>query len=501
VTLTWTPNDALAIAVLRPSQLLQQPNFAALAKPLSASISENLGASMADVEQVTWIMPNGANLAEPRQMVVLQTKTPEACLAIAKAVSPNAVQAEDILGAPFEGSPSYVRPNPRTIIFGAAPDLRLLVAGPRGAPEITKNPAWATAVRGDLATAVDVKAMRQFFEQATREGSPETIAFSAVGPLWKSADVVVQSLSAGKTLDADLTAFCARESDAVRVADTLKAVAVLGRNAAEGSQKDLVDRAFARPQMAVQLMFVRMAEDVLKNTEVDRNGSTVTARIRSNLDAQALAPLVSMIQSSQVAAARARTFNNLRQIALAMHNYHDTYGCLPPAVMLGPDGKTTHSWRVALLPFLEALDVYDKYRFDEPWNSEHNLALADSMPAVYRHPGDNARSTNTSYFVLTGEGGLFGAKPTKKGMSFRDVLDGTSNTVLAVESKQNTPWMKPADIEFDATRGMAQFTPLHKTGVNAAFADGSARLLPANLETKKLNAVFTAAASEIVDIP
>ncbi len=45
--------------------------------------------------------------------------------------------------------------------------------------------------------------------------------------------------------------------------------------------------------------------------------------------------------------------NHLKQLALAMHNYHDVYHHFPPAVVIGPDGKTPHSWRVELLPFLE----------------------------------------------------------------------------------------------------------------------------------------------------
>lgn len=42
------------------------------------------------------------------------------------------------------------------------------------------------------------------------------------------------------------------------------------------------------------------------------------------------------------------------------------HGHFPPPTVLGPDGKTPHSWRVAILPYLDQKALYDEYRFDEP---------------------------------------------------------------------------------------------------------------------------------------
>jgi hypothetical protein len=59
--------------------------------------------------------------------------------------------------------------------------------------------------------------------------------------------------------------------------------------------------------------------------------------------------------------------NKLKQIGLAMHNFHATHGCFPPAVVTGPDGKPWHSWRVLILPYLEELKLYNEYDFTVPW--------------------------------------------------------------------------------------------------------------------------------------
>ncbi len=72
----------------------------------------------------------------------------------------------------------------------------------------------------------------------------------------------------------------------------------------------------------------------------------------------------------------------LLNIALALQNYHDDYGSFPPAYIPDKDGKPMHSWRVLLLPYLERRTLYEKYRFDEPWNGPNNRKLALEKPAL-----------------------------------------------------------------------------------------------------------------------
>src|SRR4051812_47355571 len=56
---------------------------------------------------------------------------------------------------------------------------------------------------------------------------------------------------------------------------------------------------------------------------------------------------------------------NLKQLGIALENYHDAYKSFPPAYVVGDNGKPMHSWRVLLLPFLEdpgMNDLYKQYR-------------------------------------------------------------------------------------------------------------------------------------------
>src|SRR6185503_2127066 len=137
----------------------------------------------------------------------------------------------------------------------------------------------------------------------------------------------------------------------------------------------------------------------------------------------------------------------LKQIGLALHNYHDTYKTFPPAIQIGPK-KIPHSWRVAILPYLNKGDtLYHRYRLDEPWDSAHNKSLLQEMPESYRSPGATPTATTTNYF------GFMPAKPAAKAdprmtpalygsgyTRLAEILDGIANSILVVEAKLDIPW-------------------------------------------------------------
>src|SRR5262249_22084521 len=100
----------------------------------------------------------------------------------------------------------------------------------------------------------------------------------------------------------------------------------------------------------------------------------------------AIAMLVPAAHSSRVAARRAPSVNNLKQIGLALHNFHNVTSHFPADVR-GKDGKPLLSWRVQTLQFLDQGPLFNEFKLDEPWDGPHNKALLDRMPAAYAVPG------------------------------------------------------------------------------------------------------------------
>lgn len=211
-----------------------------------------------------------------------------------------------------------------------------------------------------------------------------------------------------------------------------------------------------------------------------------------------IALLLPAVQAAREAARRSQCCNNLKQLALAMHNYHDTYKCFPPAYIADENGTPMHSWRVLLLPFVEQNALYERYNFDEPWDSPANLVLAQTAIPVFRCPSDGVSSgPETNYVMIVGPGTLYeGEEPT----SIRKIIDGTSNTIMIVEvTGTGINWLEPRDLDIQqmplqinapSGQGIQSF---HPGGANVAFCDGSVRFLSESLNPQTLQNLTTIA--------
>ncbi|WP_166820660.1 M56 family metallopeptidase [Thalassoroseus pseudoceratinae] len=271
---------------------------------------------------------------------------------------------------------------------------------------------------------------------------------------------------------------------------------------------------------------LQLADAVLANAKVVRADNSTLVTLQTEIDANTSKRLISLlvpaVSNAQAAASRTLAKNDLKQILLALHNYHDFHKHFPPPVVIGPDGKTPHSWRVAILPFLDQAELYERYHLDEPWDSKHNQQILKQMPKMFRHPLDDDDSTNTGYVGFVGvetafgtkdgidvqagvPGGGFGfafgggasdggsgiGKPkesaTKKimGVRLRDILDGTSNTIFVVENKSEVPWTKPVDLKYDANKP-PQVGGWFDGGFHAGLADGSVRFVSDDISDKTL---------------
>ncbi len=184
---------------------------------------------------------------------------------------------------------------------------------------------------------------------------------------------------------------------------------------------------------------LKAAADSLRAAEVKQDGAALSGSLTLSLK---LADLAAALGEQALAM---RQSNNLKQIGIALHNFHDSHGYLPTD-QDNADGKPLLSWRVQILPYLEQEALYKQFNFSEPWDSPHNKALIAKMPEIYAPvKGDTPEPGMTFVQQFRGHKALLPERGRR--VNFASIGDGLSNTLGVAESSKAVIWTKPADME------------------------------------------------------
>ena len=119
-----------------------------------------------------------------------------------------------------------------------------------------------------------------------------------------------------------------------------------------------------------------------------------------------------------------------------------------------------------ILPYIDELDLYNEYKFDEPWDGPNNRKLASRMPRVFAFSGDYVPgNTTTNYLAVAGAETVW---PGSQGLPSGAVKDEAGNTILIVENRgAGVHWMEPRDL-FIADM---DFTLNSTNGISSKYVD------------------------------
>ena len=188
----------------------------------------------------------------------------------------------------------------------------------------------------------------------------------------------------------------------------------------------------------------------------------------------AIALLLPAVSAARASARRMSSMSHLKQLGLALHNYHDAYNTFPPAVVTDDDGKPLYSGRVLLLPFMEENAVFQQFDKSKAWNSPENQAISATVLKVFldpAHPG-NPSEPRSDYVFVTGKGTIFEGN---KAANFAAVVDGMSNTIMMIQTAGGPKnWAEPVD--WNAESGAVP-PGNHPKVTLTLFADGSVRAI------------------------
>lgn len=212
-----------------------------------------------------------------------------------------------------------------------------------------------------------------------------------------------------------------------------------------------------------------------------------------------VALLLPAVQAARTAARRTQSLNNLRQLGVAILNHESATKRFPAQALKTKDDAPGLSWRVAILPYIEEEALYRQFKLDEPWDSEHNMALIEKMPASLRSPASTAAPGKTTYQAVVGDDSVI-AKGIE-GNRIRDVTDGTSNTIMLLETNDDNAiiWTKPDDYDYDDMKPAAGLQHVWPgNAFLALFTDCHARAISGNVDGDVLKAFFSKSGGEVV---
>jgi prepilin-type N-terminal cleavage/methylation domain-containing protein/prepilin-type processing-associated H-X9-DG protein len=251
-----------------------------------------------------------------------------------------------------------------------------------------------------------------------------------------------------------------------------------------------------------------------------------------------IALLLPAVQQAREAARRSQCKNNLKQIGLALHNYHDTMGLFPMGY-LRDRGFTVQDY---ILPYLDQAPLYQRFDFNYFQHCDYNNLptniYATKVP-VYACPSDSlaggicdasiwgpfGKYAEGSYFGVWGPStatatGMFYSTSFGSPARMRDVTDGTSNTLMFGERGTPTAldygWLL---CSFGTGEGLGDnlvatavglgrglpdgnhnlhFWSYHVGGAHFAMADGSVRFLSNNLDFAAFQKLSTKGTGEVI---
>ncbi len=198
--------------------------------------------------------------------------------------------------------------------------------------------------------------------------------------------------------------------------------------------------------------------------------------------------------------------SHIRQIGLALLEYHTQNGCFPPAYVADPQGKPLYSWRVLILPYIDQSDLYNAYNLGQPWDGPENLRISDTNIKLFTCPEARdwtPRSFSTNYVAVTGPGTAFVPGQTTKSA---DVRDGPATLLLTETIGSGIHWAEPRDLDV-ATMSLRINDPTRpsisshdESGPRVMLMDGTVRAIPPSSKAATIRSLITIRGGEKVDI-
>ncbi len=358
--LAFVPADAKMVLAIRPKALLERREFRTLADQIKQfmSLKAIQAVRMEDIDQLLafWegttqapVEPGRVPMVPPPSGIVLRMTKPQDWKIILNQLlsSPREVRhvGQTYLAAPGPGAGAWAgfAADDRTLVLARGDLLRELIEDRNApAPSHPWDEAWQRVVKGQMMLALETRWVRRRLAQGFQGGptAPGQLPagdfkLDTISPLLDKTRSYALGIDASGGLAVDLVAAAGSDSDAKPVADTISALLTLARNAAQGMRQELRGQPVAAREAMDWVS--QAADNLLDKTRIETSARYVHVHAKASLDlAEGLGLMAPALSAAQTATRRKLSMNNLKQIALAIHNYLDVNdGHLPAPVLYG----------------------------------------------------------------------------------------------------------------------------------------------------------------------
>ena len=500
VALQMIPDDAAVGLICFPSAAMRAPATQMLpVEVASAAGLEYLGIDPADVD-ILVLAARFPERAMPTGALVIRTSKPIDTEAIPMELTGRR-RVDELNGKPYwktDQGMNWLFLNDKTVVIGLQSMIKAMASrkGTLDTP-LKKHLAAGNAQSVNLVVALDP--FRPMLDQQLAQAPPLPDGLNELKSIPDDADAVELRIDASEDLSGEFAIHAIDGGAAVRMEETIERALSVGRKM---MLEQVDEAATGDPVMEASAKYAqRMADRTMGMLRPKRDGIKLTLGAASGeqghvvIIAMLVTLLLPAVQAAREAARRTQSLNNSKQIILGLLN-HEAATLEFPAHAIYADGKPTLSWRVAILPYLDEKELYDKFHLDEPWNSPHNKELIPLMPDVFRHPSSKAELGLTHYQGIQGENCFFTGDKTARKMG--QITDGTSRSIALVAADEAVAWTKPDDFDFNARDPLKGLGGLHG-GVEvfeATYCDGSVRHISKDVDAEFMRSAATVDAGD-----
>ena len=205
-----------------------------------------------------------------------------------------------------------------------------------------------------------------------------------------------------------------------------------------------------------------------------------------------IALLLPAVQQARDAARTAQSNNNLKQIGLGAHNFHDTHMQFPPAGVGTPTkaaqpvpGEVPQSFFVDILPYIDQGSLYGQIQRGQQWNDPANKPALTMLIPTYLHPAVSAPPLNGEGYAIAHYATNGKAISNTMTVGIRDITDGTTNTMMVGTLNDGfKAWGDPTNFR-DASTGFGggptSFGAPNRRTASILMFDGSVRRIDVSL--------------------